>query len=303
MRRGFSPTSAFGALLVGAGAVLLCSRLAQSQSPQLPISWWLTLALELGVYAALLALFDVPKSLIAYPVGALLLAAVRWGIMLASAGIVTASSGTDLWQEAKAMDGLLIPRLAAMAFAVIAVLPLRDVLQVQRGEAQPPTLRQEREASDSEATLLFGSGSLTAGAGLGTAVQDEDGDGPAAGILDNSVEETVEIEGSMLLPCEVALKNVPAERLNGQIEPGTQIEVPLRLIVPQLKEARVLIDMEELAAQLPLGLLDRDGPAVELPLNEVVSRLPAEVLQRPKATPPAWAQVDVQVEESLFTAV
>lgn len=299
MRRGFSPTSAFGALLVAAGAVLLCTRLAQAQSPHMPISSFLALALELGIYAALLALFDVPKTVVAYPIGAAVLAAVRWGIVLASAAIITGRSGGDVWQEAASIDRLLIPRIASMVFAVIILFPLRDVLQVQSGITEPAAPAEEKATSGSDAMLLFGAGN--SGAGSSGAVGDEESETAEASAM--AAEEAAQIEGSIVMPAQAALKNVPQDRVNGQVDPGLEIDVPLSIIVPQLKEARIMMNVDDLSALLPVGTLDAEGPPVELPLDEVVVRLPAEVLERPKATSPAWAHVEAQVEELLFTAV
>jgi hypothetical protein len=300
MRSGFSATSAFGALLVAAGAVLLCTRLAQVQSPNIPLPWWATLALELGIYAALLALFDVPKSAAAYPVGVVVVACVRWGIVLASAAILSGRGEGSLGEQAMAIDRSVIARLAAMVFAIIVLLPLRDVLQAHPQAAEPAAAEKEA-ASEEGAVLLFGareSGLYAAGS------EGEDDAGPGEPGGEPSIpEEAAQIEGSISLPAEVALKNVPPERIKGEVDPGLQVEVPLSVIVPQLKEARIAVKPDLLSAQLPPGTLDGDGSAVELPLDKVVMSLPAEVLERPKAAPPAWAQVEAQFEELLFTAV
>jgi len=287
----FSVASGSAAVLIAGSGAMICARLAQGAASSIPMPSWLALLMELGTYAALLALFGAPRSALTYAVGVIALCAIRWAITLASGGIQALHEGGGAWQHAKTMQGMAAPRMAALVFSAVAFFPLRDLLP-GGPSSRPAGASQKKNAEQSDVMLLFGDQAGTEVSPDETAEAADDSQSPGV--------EQAPIEGSLSLPLRVALQNVAsfsAAADSGEVE----IEVPLALIVPHLKEGRIVVAARDLAPHFPPGV-NVGQETVELPLREVVLALPADVLRLPHASPPAWARVEGLDQEVLFVA-
>jgi len=174
---------------------------------------------------------------------------------------------------------------------VIAVFPLRDVLSSGHASADRQADPPGKRGQETEVTLLFGQ---QAG-DEASAAEEDDADKALPINL-----PPAPIEGSIFLPLAVVMKNIPGFSPPAGAEQA-QVELLLALIVPQLKEGKIILAARDLAPHLPVGVIV-EQEAVELPLREVVLSLPPEVLELPPANPPAWARVDGLEEEVLFAA-
>lgn len=293
VRKVLSITSCTATLLLAGSGALICTRLAQVASLEVPMAWTGAQAMEIAAYVAMLALLGAERSWAGYAVGAIALLAMRWAITFAGAGIQAAQGGDSIWQHAKTIQTLAMPRLAAIAFSVVAAYPLRDLLPGNPSDADGLAQTPKKGAEESEVMLLFGPQA-------GTELSPDEPAANADGGRQVSLPPAP-VEGSIFLPLAVVMKNVPAFSAHDS-SAGAEVEVPLALIVPHLKAGKIVIAARELAPHLPAGVIV-EQEAVELPLREVVLSLPPETLQLPPANSPAWARVEGLEEEILFAAV
>jgi len=105
------------------------------------------------------------------------------------------------------------------------------------------------------------------------------------------------IEGWVAVPASLIAPQLPA---GAQIE-GDEVTVPLAAVVRRLREGEVRIPLVELddIITLPVGASD-ERATIELPLRLVVPQIPDEVLELPEVQPPAWLAADTQLEEVFF---
>jgi len=105
------------------------------------------------------------------------------------------------------------------------------------------------------------------------------------------------IEGWVAVPASLIAPQLPA---GAQLE-GDEVTVPLAAVVRRLREGEVRIPLVELddIITLPVGASD-ERATIELPLRLVVPQIPDEVLELPEVQPPAWLAADTQMEEVFF---
>jgi len=101
-----------------------------------------------------------------------------------------------------------------------------------------------------------------------------------------------EVEGDIPLPVYVLLQCIPAEFLTSDhetlfasAEAQEEAAIPLRLILPGLPSGRVEIPLQQIAVSMPAGIIRPDEELgeyvqspIQLPLPDVIQRIPAEYL-------------------------
>ena len=307
MGREFSAIGAFSAAISFVAAVGLCTELAQTKA----LSVWQPTGLVLGTLE--LAWFGVAAliclkraSLGGWIVGLGALAAVRM-VLSATCAMTLVKLHLDpafphAWQQVSACE----PRLAAAAFSLMICYPLRALLPAGRaGEARSDAEGGAELAAQGDAALWIVRGDervqvlLSGAAGeQGPGVK---GQGKAlAGVV--TIASPDRISGSITLPLRAVLPRIPQDDLSpraAEYAPDHPVSIPLSLILPQLKEAQVFVRLEEMRGLLPSGLLiasaygglEGEPLLVSLALEDVVPALPAEVLELPPPSPPAWAEL------------
>ena len=107
------------------------------------------------------------------------------------------------------------------------------------------------------------------------------------------------------------LSQVPQDLLTEgrvQDDDSRTVSIPLEVILPQLKEARILISLSSLQEWLPAGTLqtaveagkDAEAALVQLPLEMIIPQLPPEALALPPPSLPAWAETAVETDSVSF---
>jgi hypothetical protein len=121
--------------------------------------------------------------------------------------------------------------------------------------------------------------------------------------------EAITESGQVLLPVGGILKSFPEDELAmspSEIERATPvISIPLEDIVPQLSEGRVRVEARTVISAMPADAFARSRDEVaatfpdgmmDLPLRDIVSRLPSDVLELPEQE----RQLDVDAEYADF---
>ncbi len=310
MRKDFSGIGAVSMVAFFLAATVVCLQIVHSKAlPPWPLPagviWMLEIALfGVTVYAWRRAIALGPWLL---AIGAAIV--VRLGITHASAFAYSLFDPTVTHQLALSEMNASLPRLCTAFFALVVLYPLRSFLPEKL--AQPKT----RTRSDSPAVAFAFQNTPTDGANDPALwfVRGEEKipvwlDAQRGGDGDASVATPVvseEIEGDVDLPVRDVLAQIPqefvsekAERLDG----SEVVSLPLATILPQLREARIVIRFDELCERLPDGLIDvsetrrleeAETPLVLLPLELVVPRLPEGILVLPPPSPPAWAKLEL----------
>jgi hypothetical protein len=105
------------------------------------------------------------------------------------------------------------------------------------------------------------------------------------------------VEGWVAVPASLIAPQLPP---GAQIE-GDEVTVPLAAVMRRLREGEVRIPLVELddIIVLPVGASD-ERATIELPLRLVVPQIPDEALELPEGQAPAWLAVDAQLEEVFF---
>lgn len=318
MRRGFSPIGALSTLIFFLAAVVICLQLAHTKSvPEWrlppPVVW----LLEVAIFGMIVYAWKPRISFGAWMVGIGVLVLVRLSLT------ATCTLGYQVVQQSASLEGLgaqhlsgPVLRICAALFAVMVLYPMRGVLPVRLLAA-----REGRRISTSAA------GSATSGSGaanepalwfvrgeekipvwLGAGRQSDDD----AIVPDLAQDET--IEGSVLLPLREVLAQVPPELVSQkamECQDSTFVSLPLSVIVPQLKEARIVVRLDDLRNWIPSETINvppdwadpgAEAPLVFLPLELVVPRLPEELLELPPPSPPDWAK-DKQADTVVFAII
>jgi hypothetical protein len=305
MRREFSAIGALAAAISFLAAAVLCTELSQTRifsgwQPTAPAQW----TLELALFGVAVLVWRGDVSLGGWMVGIVALAAARAALSATCAVALTElhpgfSFGRAL-QQASGCE----PRLAAAVFSVLVCYPLRGLLPAGKREGRrSPAEGREKEEARGDASLWIVRGEEKLQVLLSPAGERASAGGrreaPTAVVTIASPEQ---IPGSITLPLSSVLPRIPQDdvsRLASEYPPDHPVSIPLFLIVPQLKEAQIFVRLEEMQRLLPSGVLVTQpdgGPQgepllVSLALADVVPALPAEVLELPPPSPPAWADL------------
>ena len=299
MRKEFSTIGVVSVMVSFGAAVVLC---LQTPTLGLTLPWpdhaltqW---GIEIGFFGLVVPLWYRPVSLRGWGSSLLALVGVRSAMSCASAlALAGFHSGAAFSLSLQQMNGFT-PRAAAMVFTLMVMYPLRTFLpdllgRPKRKEAGEGSSEGMTEEDDSS-WLLHSAASLRQ--------PRFEGAPPASSTAVITMASPEQFRGTVDLPIRALLARVPATEIAPESERYDEtklVAVPLSLIVPQLKEAQVALSLEDLRQVLPPGVLrqakstgaEESSTRVLLPMEEVVPRLPLEVLELPAPTPPAWAEL------------
>ena len=309
MRREFTVISGFSMAISFAAAVVLCLHISQLPGQTNwglpPFTMW---ALEAAIFGTAVYVWRPTASLGGWSFGILALVTLRLLLTTSVAVVLTVMQGSPYFAPALVKAGLLAPRLCAAAFSLMVFYPLRVLLPTRAAEAVPDTSRfanseavdaaEARDGKEAPSVVVLSAGEKV------PFWQAEDSPAVAAQRHSDPVLGE-EMEGQVSLPLPLLLSLLPDELLGNKPvrnEESLEVAIPLASIVPQLKEARILVSFADLHEWLPAGTMkkppDSDSEAADefntviLPLAWVVPRLPSEVLELPPPSPPAWAEVE-----------
>ena len=318
MQRQLSAVSLFTSLISLAAATLITMQLQQAD---LAAGWRVPSALLWTLEAAVYAMVvygwqpSIGAGSWALAVGSLLV--VRSLIGVASGFAVIASgSGTVESAIGNALADLPA-RACGVVFTIMVVYPLRSLLPSRNRLARARLRGREGEGAraasgsgkEGSGVLLLMEGGPTRRAGKREQLAADARD--AAELL-----AAPELEGSVTVPLGALLPQLPQqEEIQATVEGLDRdfpVEVPLQMIVPQLREARLQVTGPELAQILPSRgpwsafveyLHSPNAVVFSLPLRVVIPQLPPEALELPAIAPPVWAKLEEEEEKLLFAVV
>jgi hypothetical protein len=107
------------------------------------------------------------------------------------------------------------------------------------------------------------------------------------------------MDGWVSVPAPLVQQQLPP---GAQVR-AEEILIPLALIMPRLREGEARIPLDELDdIAVPIGATE-SAATIEVPLRVIVPQLPAEALELPETQPPAWLSIDAALEEIYFARV
>jgi hypothetical protein len=294
-------------------AVVLCLQITQAKAaPEWQISGLTVWAVSLAIFGTAIYAWRPGISLSGWILGILVLTFVSLSLTTSTAVVLAFMQGGGDFAAAMGRASTLAPRMCAAFFSLMVFYPLRLMLPVRK-ERRPDRRRFAQSAAANE----------TGGGDGGPAVLLVGGDQaipvwdmrkrPAAGRQSSDSLSSPELDGSVDIPLDALLAQIPRDLWGDSAEgysASLPVPVPLEAIVPQLKEARVVMRLAALRELLPPGAMqdlsdtepDREDGLVLLPLELIVPQLPPEALELPPPSPPAWAKVD-EDDSVLFATI
>jgi hypothetical protein len=310
MRKQISGTSVATALLLVATAVLLCTKLDSLNAAGIRLPPLAALPLEGAFYAGLLYIWSGRLSLRAELLGLPALFAVRMSISAAAGSVVRLMSSAHAHPLAAALSPVWVVWATAAGFAVAAIYLVRDpLLPSGAGDAG----RAGRTGSPPPpGKLLFEPGppvsaALAEAVSASATPRGQEDDASLFRVLDprpTARQEAqaapfVQIEGWVTIPTSVLLEQLPAGTKSVQ----DSVDIPLTLIMPQLREGQIRIPASHLeGVMVPRSATDEEA-TVELSLEMVVPQLPEESLELPECKAPSWLVEDAGLQDIFFAKV
>ena len=306
MRREFSGISAVSMVMFFLAATVVCLQITHTKGlPDWPLPQGVIWALEVAIFGAAVYLWRRRVSLGPWllAIGALLL--VRMGLTHSSAFAYSLMHTETSYQAALAEMSEVLPRVCAALFSLVVVHPLRYFL--------PATLLPGRSRSQSRAAAFAFPDMPTSGPNDPALwfVRGEEKipvwlDAKNSGGDDavSSATPMEQVEGYLDLPLRDVLAQIPHEFISEKAarhDGAEPVSLPLAVVLPQLREARIVIRLDELCDRLPSDVVDlpeamvmaeEEVPLVLIPIELVVPRLPEGALEMPPASPPAWAKLE-----------
>ncbi len=320
MRREFSTISAASMVMFFLAATVVCLQIAHTKGlPSWELSPGVIWALELAVFGTTVHLWRRRISLGPWVLAIAALVLVRIGITHASAlGCQLIQASTPYQAGLQEMSQVL-PRACAALFSLIILAPLRAFLPATLLPARVRPRSAPGGASfafpdmptdgANDPALWFVRGDEKIPVWLGTGRQSGVDDVASAGA------PAARMEGCLELPLRDVLAQIPQEFVAEKAarhDDTKPVSLPLAVIVPQLREARIVIRLDELCDRLPRGVVnlpdlwagpaEDEVPLVLLPLEMVVPRLPEGTLELPSPSPPSWAKL-AYTEKVVFARV
>jgi hypothetical protein len=295
MRRELTAVSALSMLISFVAAIALCIHLAQSRPA---IAWEpsgrLLWVVEIAIFGTAVYLWRRGASLESWVLGIAGLMGVRYGLTsFCAVSLSQYQPGLD-FSKGMTLVSTLSPRACAIFFSLMISYPLRAYLPL----ALLPRRVPEEAAATPEAPAENQSMWLVA---------NPEGPSKPAKPTPWAAEDWVAVPavpgkfgGSVEVPLRAVVSHIPEHLLTSEARQYPEelpIAIPLFLIGPQLKEARIHVRVDDLRDLLPPQVLAATPPTgsegepvvVSLALEDVIPALPAEVLELPPPSPPAWA--------------
>ena len=315
MRRDFTAISGFSMAISFVAAVVLCIQITQMKAaPEWQISGATVWAVQLAIFGTAVYAWRPGISLSGWILGILLLILVSLSLTTTTALALTFIQGLGDFPSSFNRTSALGPRVCAAFFSLMVFYPVRVVLPIRRERP-----RRKRFVADGDATSMAIAGAegdpalLLVGGDDAIPVWDARRRAVPGGISTSDSVPALELEGTVDLPLSAVLAQIPRELWGENAQgytPSHPVAIPMEVVVPQLKEARIVVRLLDLYTWLPPGAVrapaeldhERQSELILLPLELVVPQLPLEVFELPPATPPAWAHMD-ENESVLFATI
>jgi hypothetical protein len=322
MRRDFTAISAFSMAISFMAAVVLCIQIAQIKSaPEWEISGITAWVVEVAIFGTAVYAWRQGISLSGWTLGILVLVFIRLSLATSAAvGLALVQNLSD-FNSALERTSALGPRVCSALFALMVFYPLRLLLPI-RSYRKSRKQRYAESAAVGTAIAIAGEGDpalLVGGPGDAIPVWDARGRGSRTGVGHRALQEdplhpVLELEGTVEVPLRILLAQVPPDLLGEsakEYEGSHPVSIPLEVVLPQLREARVAVKLGDLHDWLPPGVMqaplqfdvEREAALVLLPLELIVPQVPPEALELPPASPPAWAKVGGEAEPVVFATL
>ncbi len=276
-------------------AIGLCVHLAQSR-PALawqpsPTLLWIV---EAAIFGTAVYMWRRGASLESWVLGIGALLAVRFGITAFCALFLTQYQPGLQFDKGMVQLSALNPRSCAVFFTLMISYPLRAYLPIalfaRRVPEAGPVMAEVQPENQSSMWLVANPDAPSKPKPAPRTVEDWVAVPAVPGKFGGSVE----------VPLRAILSHIPEHLLTGdtqQYPSDLPIAIPLFLLGPQLKEARIHVRVDDLRDLLPPQVLAATPPTgsegepvvVSLALEDVIPALPPEVLELPPPSPPAWA--------------
>jgi hypothetical protein len=276
-----------------------------------PVLW----VVEIALFGTAVFAWRPRASFLGWILGIISLAMVKTAVVSGAALVLSVMRETTNMAPALHQTSALLPRVCAAGFALMVCYPTRIWLPLR--ETEPRAHKGGRAgrgrgmSEEDEKGLLIVTVSSRAGG------QDE---APRAELKIHDplgVRSSIAlIEGELEIPLSTVLALLPENLVTDRalaLADSETMAVPFETILPQLKEAQVVFSVAELRTFIPLAVrkllvqpadsdIETENGLVSLPLALVVPQLPAEALELPAPSPPAWAKVDAE-EHVVFATV
>lgn len=305
MRKEFSAISAFSGIIAFTAGIVLCMQIAQANIQlglELPgaVMWMI----EIAIFGAAVYAWQKQVSFTGWMIGIACMAVIRIAIISGSGYALALVRDAVNIGPVLALTGTTLPRLCAVAFALMICYPIRVVLP-RRTVGEPRRRFAEGAA---------GRGGEQGSNGLLIVTVNERSaaiEGPRAevqfhGSAPTAVSTMRYIEGEVELPLSMVLALMPEHIVTDRALALCDAEVvhlPLEVIVPQLREAQVVFSVADLREHLPVSVrkallsptesdIETENGLVALPLKGIIPQLPEGTLQLPSPSVPAWAKIE-----------
>jgi hypothetical protein len=302
MRRDFTAISGFSMAISFVAAVVLCLQIAQMKSaPEWQIAGATVWIVQLAIFGTAVYAWRSGISFSGWILGILVLIFVSLSLTTTTALTLAFIQGTDDFSSAFNRTGSMGPRVCAAIFALMVFYPLRVLLPIRKARPvrkrfKPGETEVETQKDGDPALLLVG-GDQT------IPVWDARNRGGGGGGAPLTSVSSLALDGTIDLPLSAVMAQVPRELWGDAVDeysPSHPVSIPIEVVGPQLKEARIVVRWPDLCEWLPPGAGRVDvelghgeqEELVLLPLEFVVPQLPHEVFELPEATLPAWAEGD-----------
>jgi hypothetical protein len=312
MRKEFTAVSAFSAIIAFTAGIVLCMQVSHTEPPAgleiaRPVFWMV----EIAVFGTAVFAWRTRATFIGWAIGIAAMEVMRVALASGASLILAIVAETTNMAPALRETSQMMPRMCAAGFALMVCYPFRILLPLRDHQRRRRAFKDSPAAKDPELELVIVTARERA-ANAGAAPKAEVKFQTAPGILSSVPMFDGEIELSLSTMLALMPENLVTDRALALSDGGT-MAIPLEAVLPQLKEAQIVFSVSELREWIPLTVrkvllqpaesdIETENGLVSAPLNLIVPQVPAEALQLPPPSPPAWAKIDSE-EHVVFATV
>jgi hypothetical protein len=225
----------------------------------------------------------------------------------AGLGLSFVDGNTDL-TAAFQTTSALAPRAGAVLFSLMVVYPLRSLVAPK--EAPLPGKRGRQPADSSKAGPPSSPQSeddrglmiVSLSDRVASPEQPKQAPPPASDLFIPAPVPQADI--AIEVPISALLAELPREMVTDEarsLDDGRSVALPSDRVLQQLREAHVLLSVQEIIELLPHRMrktlsqppdVNLESDTVNIPLELIVPQIPLDAFDLPAPTPPAWAAVE-----------